>query len=199
MKPITLSTERLLLRAFESRDVDAVLTACQDSEIRRCTTLPDPYERAHAEEFVCVTAPAGWQTDTAYNFGVFDKGDGGLVGSMALVRADRLRTADRRAEIGFWTAKERRGCGYAVEAGRALIDWAFRELGAERLDWFAGVGNVGSWAVAQRLGFVYEGVQRARIIQRATRRDAWVAGLLPSDWQRPSPTPYLPADLPTTG
>jgi RimJ/RimL family protein N-acetyltransferase len=192
MKPITLTTARLLLRPFESRDVDAVVAACQDPEIRRFTTVPDPYERKHAEEFVCVNCPAGWQTDTAYNFGVFAKEDGALVGSMGLVRADRLQTVDRRAEIGYWTAKERRGQGYTVESGRALIDWAFTRLGAERLDWLAEVGNEGSRAVARRLGFVAEGVQRARIVQRGTRRDAWVAGLLPSDWGRSSETPYLP-------
>lgn len=193
MKPITLTTERLLLRPFESRDVDAVVAACQDPEIKRHTTVPEPYERTHAEEFVCVISPAGWQTDTAYNFGVFAKEEGSLVGSVGLVRADRLLTADHRAEIGFWTAKEWRERGLTVEAARALIDWAFTSLGAERLDWLAEVGNEGSRAVARRLGFVAEGVQRGRIVQRGTRRDAWVAGLLLSDWGRPSKTPYLPA------
>ena len=35
--------------------------------------------------------------------------------------------------------------------------------------------------VAEKAGFVLEGVQRARLAQRGERRDCWVAGLLPGD------------------
>lgn len=112
---------------------------------------------------------------------------------MGLVRIAHLRTAERQAELGFWTAKEQRGKGYTVEAGRAVIDWAFAGLGVERLEWIATAGNHASRAVALRLGFVMEGVQRARIVHRGTRRDAWTGALLPSDWGRTGGTPYLPA------
>jgi RimJ/RimL family protein N-acetyltransferase len=74
-----------------------------------------------------------------------------------------------------------------------VIDWAFSALGVERLEWAAEAGNVASRAVALRLGFVMEGTQRARIVHRGTRRDAWVAALLPTDLGKPMKTPYLPA------
>ncbi|GAB2783941.1 GNAT family N-acetyltransferase [Streptomyces daliensis] len=192
MEPITLSTERLLLRPLDERDVEAVRAACQDPEIPRWIPVPVPYEREHAEEFVLGVSPDGWQSDTMYNFGVFTR-DGAFVGSMGLVRLGLLRTPDRQAELGFWTAREQRGKGYTMEAARAVIDWAFAGLGVERLEWVAQVGNEGSLAVALRLGFVLEGVQRARIAHRGTRRDARVAALLPTDWGRPLRTPYLPA------
>ncbi|MBA0049496.1 N-acetyltransferase [Streptomyces sp. AJS327] len=195
MEPVTLRTSRLLLRPFEARDLEAVRLACQDPEITRWLPVPDPYLREHAEEFVLGTSPAGWREDTMYNFGVFTL-DGELTGSMGLVRIERLRTVERQAEIGFWTARERRGQGYTDEAARAVIDWAFGTLGVERLEWVAQVGNEGSRGVARRLGFVLEGVQRARIVHRGTRRDAWIAALLPTDWQRPLHTPYLPAPTP---
>ncbi|PJE94012.1 GNAT family N-acetyltransferase [Streptomyces carminius] len=192
MRPVTLSTERLLLRPFEPRDVPAVHAACQDPDILRWTAVPEPYERRHAQEFVLSLAPAGWREDTAYNFGVFDR-DGELVGSMGLVRLDRLRTPEHQAELGYWTAKEQRRRGYTAEAGRAVADWAFGTLGVERLEWYAETGNDGSRAVALRLGFVMEGTLRARIAHRGTLRDAWAGSLLPSDWGRPAATPYLPA------
>ncbi|OEV03035.1 GNAT family N-acetyltransferase [Streptomyces oceani] len=190
MEPNTLRTERLLLRPFEPRDVPAVHTSCQDPEILRWTTLPEPYTKDLAEEFVGVTSPASWRTDTAYNFGVFTR-EGTLVGSMGLVSLG-LQAPQRQAEIGFWTRREQRGKGYTVEAGRAVLDWAFDELGVERLEWVAAVGNEASRAVALRLGFVMEGRQRARITHRGTRQDAWVAALLPSDCGKRSATPYVP-------
>lgn len=192
MEPITLSTERLLLRPFEGRDADALFAACQDPEIPRWIAVPDPYEREDAEEFVQHANPAGWRDDTMYNFGVFTR-QGSLVGSMGLVRLAQLRTAERQAELGFWTAKEQRGKGYTVEAAHAVIDWAFSGLGLERMEWVATAGNEPSRAVALRLGFVMEGLQRARIVHRGVRRDAWIGALLPSDWGRRTETPYLPA------
>lgn len=192
MEPITLSTDRLLLRPFEGRDVPALFAACQDPEIPRWIPVPDPYEREDAEEFVHHTNPAGWHDDTTYNFGVFTR-QGALVGSMGLVRLAQLRTAERQAELGFWTAKEQRGKGYTVEAAQAVIDWAFSGLGVERMEWVATAGNEPSRGVALRLGFVMEGLQRGRIVHRGARRDAWIGALLPSDWGRRTDTPYLPA------
>lgn len=192
MEPTTLTTERLLLRPFGIQDLDAVHSACQDPDIQRWIPVPEPYGQKDAEEFVCEANPGGWRTDTMYNFGVFTKA-GVLAGSMGLVRLSQLRTPERQAELGFWTVKEHRGNGYTVEAGRAVADWAFTALAVERLEWVAEVGNEGSRAVARRMGFVMEGTQRARIVQRGTRRDAWVASLLPTDWGRATETPYLPA------
>jgi RimJ/RimL family protein N-acetyltransferase len=192
MEPTTLTTERLLLRPFDERDVEAVRAACQDPEIVRWIPVPDPYGRKDAEEFVFGVSPAGWREDTMYNFGVFMK-SGDLVGSMGLVRLAQLHTPERQAELGFWTVKEQRRKGCTVEAAGAVIDWAFSELEVERLEWVAEAGNVASRAVALRLGFVMEGTQRARIVQRGTRRDAWVATLLPTDLGRQMETPYLPA------
>lgn len=192
MEPTTLTTGRLTLRPFAERDVPALEAACRDRDIARWIPVPDPYTRRDAEEFALKTSPEGWREDTMYNFGVFTT-SGVLVGSMGLVRLALLRSEQRQAELGFWTAADQRRKGYTVEAGRAVTRWAFTALGVERLEWVAEVGNEGSRAVAQRLGFVMEGVQRARIAHRGTRRDAWVAALLPSDLRLPMGLPYLPA------
>ncbi|WP_326808403.1 GNAT family N-acetyltransferase [Streptomyces sp. NBC_01186] len=193
MEPLTLRTERLILRPFEERDVEAVATACDDPDIQRFVPVPEPYTLKDAVEFVRGASPAGWREDTMYNFGVFTH-SGELVGSMGLVRVAHLRTADRQAELGFWTARGHRRRGYTAEAGRAVVDWAFDSLGVERLEWVAQAENEGSRAVALRIGFVEEGIQRARIVHRGTRRDARIAALLPSDWGRAQETPYLPSE-----
>jgi RimJ/RimL family protein N-acetyltransferase len=193
MEPITLTTERLELRPFAESDVDAVASACQDPEIARWIPVPDPYARKDAVEFVTEVSTAGWQDDTMYNFGYFTREDGSLVGSMGLVRLAQLRSPERQAELGFWAAKEHRGKGYTAEAARAVIDWAFTDLGVERMEWVAAAGNAASRAVAESLGFVVEGLQRGRIVHRGVRRDAWIGALLPTDWGRAMETPYLPA------
>lgn len=193
IEPVTLTTERLLLRALEPADTDAVHAACQDPEIPRWTTVPAPYTHDHAVEFVQRTAPAAWRDDAGYDFGVFTR-EGGetLVGMVGLVRLAQLGAPQRQAELGYWTVREHRGKGYTAEAGLALCRWAFERLGVERVEWCAEAGNEGSRAVARRIGFVMEGTARARLVQRGTRRDAWTASLLPSDLGLESATAYLP-------
>ncbi|GGU89043.1 acetyltransferase [Streptomyces albospinus] len=201
MKPVSLRTERLLLRPFEPSDAAAVHTACQDPEIPRWTSVSAPYSRADAERFVGTVAPEGWRDDTTYTFAVVTRADGSLVGSMGLVRLAQLRTPERQAELGYWTAKEHRGRGYTAEAARAVLRWAFRDLGVERMEWLAEAGNEGSWAVARKVGFQREGTLRAKLVGGGTRRDLWIGSLLPSDLPAPSGaegtpaadrTPYLP-------
>ncbi|MBB5935295.1 GNAT family N-acetyltransferase [Streptomyces zagrosensis] len=191
MEPVILSTPRLVLRPFEPSDTDAVFAACQDPDVPRWTNVPAPYTRDHAQNFVNQLCPDGWRDNTSYSFAVVTKGNGVLVGAMGLVRLE-LGAPERQAELGYWTVKERRGRGYTAEAARHLADWAFRDLGVERLEWYAEVGNDGSWAVARSVGFQLEGTLRARIPYEGTRRDALIAALLPTDLGHPTPTPYLP-------
>lgn len=192
MDPVTLTTERLSLRPFEPGDAEAVRLACQDPEIPRWTPVPSPYTEEHAREFVTRTTVEGWRDDVTYNFGLFTRDTGDLVGSMGLVRLAALRTPARQAELGYWTAKEQRFRGYTAEAAREICRWAFTDLGVERLEWCADAGNVGSRAVALKVGFRMEGTRRSHIPHNGTRRDAWCAALLPSDLGIPSATPYLP-------
>ncbi|MEV6671652.1 GNAT family N-acetyltransferase [Streptomyces sp. NPDC051162] len=192
MEPLSLATPRLTLRPFAPSDADAVHAACQDPDIPRYTSVPSPYTREDARTFLEETCPAGWRDDSMYTWGLFTRDEGQLVGSMCLARLAQLRSPERQAELGYWTAKERRGRGYTAEAAREVARWGFEELGVERLEWYAEAGNTGSRAVALKVGFRMEGTQRAKIPYAGTRRDAWVGSLLPSDLGLPSGAPYLP-------
>lgn len=200
MEPITLTTDRLFLRALEPRDIDAVHAACQDPEIPRWTTIPSPYTREHAADFIERICAEGWRDDALYNFGVFTRDNDALVGAMGLVRlVGALPPPTRQAELGYWTAEPARGRGYAAEAGREVCRWAFESLCAERIEWHAEAGNEGSRAVALKIGFVMEGTFRSKIVREGVRRDSWSGALLPSDWGLPTATPYLPYAEPVAG
>ncbi|MEU3714388.1 GNAT family N-acetyltransferase [Streptomyces catenulae] len=200
MRPVTLTTERLLLRPFRPSDAPAVHTACQDPDIPRWTSVPSPYTVRDAEHFTGVFSPQGWRADSDLSFAVLTRDAETLVGAVGLVRLERLRTPERQAELGYWTAREQRGKGYTAEAAAAVVRWAFCELGVERLEWRAEAGNHGSWAVARRTGFHREGTLRGELVRGGTRRDVWIGSLLPSDLpdlDTPSGgaaarTPYLP-------
>ncbi|WP_327355652.1 GNAT family N-acetyltransferase [Streptomyces sp. NBC_01304] len=190
MEPVTLTTDRLLLRPLGPDDTEAVYAACQDPDISRWTTIPKPYRREHAEGFTQKIAPEAWRSGSEYAFAILSKeadNEGALVACMGIM-ARGLGVA----EVGFWAVKEHRGRGYVTEALQTLARWAFEEGAVDRLEWRAEVGNEASRAVATRAGFTFEGTLRAAMAHRGARHDCWVASLLPSDVGLRPLDPYRP-------
>lgn len=196
MEPITLTTERLLLRPFGPQDTYRVHAACQDPDIQRWTVIPSPYRLTDAELFITKLAPAGWQDDSVYSFALVLRASEALVGALGVHRRSRPGTY----EIGYWGAPDHRGRGYVREAVLGAARWAFTSLGADRMEWRAEVGNTASRAVALRAGFRMEGEQRSGLLNKGVRRDVWTAALLPCDLGLPGAHPYLPGrDAPRPG
>ncbi|MFE5809071.1 GNAT family N-acetyltransferase [Streptomyces sp. NPDC056491] len=188
METITLTTDRLVLRPHTPEDTAEVHAACQDPEIQHWIPVPVPYRREDAEEFVTETVPRGWRDGTEFNFAVRLGAGGPLVAALGVIPR-----GPHAHEVGYWAVAGHRGRGYMTEAVRAAARWAFTEAGCVRLIWRAGIGNTASRAVAEKAGFVVEGVQRAGMEHRDTLRDCWVGALLPSDLGLPSRLPYRPA------
>ncbi|MFD5971146.1 GNAT family N-acetyltransferase [Streptomyces sp. NPDC060311] len=187
MEPVTLTTDRLVLRAVGPQDTEAVYAACQDADIQRWTTIPSPYLPEHARGFTEQMVPDGWANDSMFTFGLFLPA-GDLVGMLGVTMISL-----GVGEIGFWGSREHRGRGHVTEAAVAVARWAFTDRAVDRLEWRAEVGNTASRAVAQRAGFTMEGTLRSGINNQGTRRDCWIGSLLPSDLSLPSTSPYLPA------
>lgn len=178
MDRVELGVDGLLLRPFLPEDTEAVFAACQDEQIQRWTTVPSPYHREDAAEFVA-SCPERWVADTP-TFACVDAATMALVASVDLQGC----TAEEGPMVGFWVAPEARGKGIAVAAVQRLAAWAFDDLGLPRLRWAAYIGNVPSRRVAERAGFVMEGTARRGLEQRGERRDAWMASMLPEDLER---------------
>jgi RimJ/RimL family protein N-acetyltransferase len=100
------------------------------------------------------------------HFGVERKEDGALVGRSGLNVWDpsdwsitRLDEADgpTEIEIAYLFGKDYWGHGYATEAATAVRDWAFGELGFDRLIALIYPDNARSIGVARKLGMEPEG------------------------------------------
>lgn len=79
-------------------------------------------------------------------------------------------------EVGWGIAKEFRGKGYALEAARASIDWAFATFEIERIIHCIDPENAASQAVARRLGAEIEGETSLfghTVDIWVTKRDSW--------------------------
>lgn len=186
MEPVVIRTDRLVLRVPALADVDAITRACQDPRTQHWVPLPVPYSREHAVGYVTDYVDGGWASGTRCTWALEHEGQfSGVIGVDAI--------AAGAAIIGYWMAPEARGRGLLTEAGRAVVDFAFRPapggLGLLRLGWNAYAGNAASAAVARRLGFRFEGTARLGAHHRDGRVDDWTAGLLATDTRAPQPWP----------
>lgn len=86
-----------------------------------------------------------------------------------------------RAGVGYWLGPDARGRGIATRTLRLMAQWAFSSLGVMRLELTCAPDNIGSQRVAERCGFVQEGVLRSHIPFRDGRRDTVMFSLLPGE------------------
>jgi RimJ/RimL family protein N-acetyltransferase len=82
-----------------------------------------------------------------------------IVATGELVGGCELRVIEPRlAHVSYWTIPAHRRLGFAGRAVRLATDYAFAELGVERLEILVAPDNVASRRVAFRAGFVEEGI-----------------------------------------
>ncbi|MGW7432196.1 GNAT family N-acetyltransferase [Streptomyces sp. NPDC054861] len=105
--------------------------------------------------------------------------EGTLVGGVMFTRFDSPAGV---SEIGCWTERAGEGRGLVTRACRVLIDWAFRERGMSRVEWWVAAGNTRSIAVARRLGMSRDGVLRRNFAYRGERQDSEVWSVLADEW-----------------
>jgi ribosomal-protein-serine acetyltransferase len=118
-----------------------------------------------------------------------------IVGSIGFPQVNRDKST---CEIGYWLGRSAQGRGTVTLATRALIEHAFGAWELHRVMIQAGVGNVRSRAVAERLGFTLEGVLReAERHADGHYIDLAVYGLLASEW--PTTRSGARGDRPTSG
>ncbi|PYZ98908.1 RimJ/RimL family protein N-acetyltransferase [Alteribacter lacisalsi] len=94
---------------------------------------------------------------------------------------------NRKTSIGYWLGENYQGKGLMTVAVRELVNYAFEELGLNRIEIKAGVENSKSRAIAERLGFELEGIQRESEIVAGRFVDHAAYSLLKSKWEKNRP------------
>jgi RimJ/RimL family protein N-acetyltransferase len=158
---------RLVL--FTAEHLDAFATLAEDPEVRRYTRFPDPPQRRFPRDWLA-RYEEGRRERTCEAFAIED-GDGTFLGLALAVTIDREAG---EAELGYTVTPAARGRGIATAAVAALTRWAFDEQGLERLTLVIEVANIGSTRVAERCGYVLEGVRRNAYVKPGRRADTAV-------------------------
>ena len=174
----TLDTERLRLRPFQLSDAERVRELAGQRAIADTTLrVPHPYEPGMAEEWISSHAERFAKGEEAV-FGITLRKTGELVGAIGLA----LSARDLNAELGYWIGVPYWGQGYATEAARAVLRYAFDELRLHRVHACHFARNPASGRVLERIGMRHEGFRPQHVRKWDRFEDIAVYGILASDF-----------------
>lgn len=170
----------MTLRPWLEEDAAEVARCCSDEEIAYWLDMvPQPYTEDDARAYIAGSLQ-GWRDGSSATFANTEAQSGALLGSIG-VRL--VPPGDETGDVGYWTRAEARGRGVTTRALVLVSRWAIALPQVERLQLRADLQNVASQRVAEKAGYVREGVLRsAHFNPRQNRRLDWVMySLLPGE------------------
>jgi len=176
--PPELTTPRLLLRAMQDSDAEALFAVFCDPAVMRYWSTPPWPGLDHARRRIADDA-AGHAAGEHLALGIVRRADGQLIGRCTLF--DRWPSC-RRAQVGYGLAASAWGQGFATEAVGALLDHGFDALDLNRVEADIDPRNTSSARTLERLGFTREGLLRERWIVDGEASDSAIYGLLRREW-----------------
>ena len=152
MADIIAETDRLILRTIEEGDAieqDRLLNT--PSVMARLGGVKELHEiEAKHAKAMAMYAREGF----SFLF-MIEKASGEMVGHCGIKRVDNpLAPNVGDHEIGWLVREDRWRRGYAEEAMRAILDWAFTRIQAPHVVALTSEANAGSWKLMQKLGMV---------------------------------------------
>jgi RimJ/RimL family protein N-acetyltransferase len=154
----------------------AVGAMLDDAEVRRFTRIPEPPPPDFAQHWLA-RYEEGRRAGSREAFAALED-DGRFVGIALAPHIDREA---REVELGYITAPAARGRGVATRMLGLLTQWAFEAAGALRIVLIIDVANPASERVAERCGYVREGVMRSTHLKGDVRVDAGLWSRLATD------------------
>jgi N-acetyltransferase len=118
-----------------------------------------------------------------YPFIVFDKRKNKYAGS---TRFYDIQLFHKTLQLGYtWYGKEFQGTGLNKHCKFLLLQFAFEELGMERVEFRADNSNQRSIAAMKSIGCIIEGVLRSNTLKHdGFRRNSIVLSILKEEWER---------------
>jgi RimJ/RimL family protein N-acetyltransferase len=175
-----LETERLVLRPYELDDVDAFHAIRSQPEVVEYL-YEDPLTVEQAREKVTrlVNSRTLEAEDDWVSAAIVLRETGACIGDVAF---HWVSVQHRTGEVGFVLDPAHQGEGYATEAARAVVDWAFGTFGLHRIIGRTEARNVASARVLEKLGMRLE----AHFVENEWVKGEWqselVYAILDREW-----------------
>ncbi|WP_323960652.1 GNAT family N-acetyltransferase [Arthrobacter sp. JZ12] len=179
--PAVLTTPRLRLEPLGPEHFEGSWAALQNPESMRLTGTHQQFTREQVERWLAGLA----ETDGRADWAIITVEDGVHIGEVVLNDYDAAnRSLGFRIALG---ADHTFGKGYGTEATRAVVDYAFDEIGVHRIGLEVYAFNPRAQRVYEKCGFRVEGRMRDALLWDGEWVDAVLMGMLATDprpWSR---------------
>lgn len=181
----SLVTQRLRLDPFTMNDVEGFLALYGDPEVMRWLPIPPMQTLEDATGFLRMYVDRN-ASGAQFRWAIRTHENDKIIGALKL---DNPGAPSRTSEAGYMLIKEAWGKGYAFEAMRALLDYAFAELQRHRIEALIFADNMPSRNLVERLGFRLEGyfIEHEWSEQEERYLDDCIYGLLDREWNKSRP------------
>jgi RimJ/RimL family protein N-acetyltransferase len=172
---------KITLREFKESDAEEFQAAVLESVEHLSNWLPwctPDYSIEDATEWARSAAQT-WRDGTDYRFLIEDLKAGRILGSVGI---NQVVAQHQRGNLGYWVRKSAINQGICTQAARQVVLFAFESLGFQRLEIHVHTNNDASNAVAAKLGAVYEGTFRNKLVFRGQSLPAKCYSIIPADY-----------------
>lgn len=182
----------VVVRPYTDDDAVAVQDAIEESREHLKPYLPFYLQDLDDTREFIRRAQSRFLLREGFEMGMFAPENSRFLGGMGL---SITKWGVPSFELGYWARLSAEGHGYVTSAARLLTRFAFDKLEAERVVIRCDSRNARSRAVAERLGFVYEGCfRRDSLDTTGSLRDTLTLAMIRDDyrhareniWPRPS-------------
>lgn len=152
-----ITTNRLLIRPIQMDDLNDIYEYASDSSINMMMFLPKE-TKEETKEFV-LFAINEWKKDNPKDRECVILLNGKIIGGINL----EVLNEKNKYEIGWIINKNYRRNGYATEAAKAIIEYAFKSLNANYIQAHCDINNIASKKVMNNTGMTLEDSNGTRI------------------------------------
>ncbi|MEG2015186.1 MAG: GNAT family N-acetyltransferase, partial [Clostridia bacterium] len=137
--PVGLVTSEQFVKAINNKQtLQFLYPKSVEYAIDRAETFLSYVERAQSDK-------------TKLMLGIFIKTSGEFIGMVSLENIDYISES---CYVGYWIRQEDCGKGYAIEATKAICDYAFCTLRVQKINADVDLSNTRSVNLLEKLGFV---------------------------------------------
>lgn len=169
----TITTERLILRAVEMSDDEAMFALRSNNEVNKYVGNAKPQSIEDIHKLIKLL-----QNNAANNEAIFwvicTKEDPTLIGTICFWN---ISNENETIEIGYTLLPHVQGKGYMNEAMSAVIPYGFDTMQAKSIEAFTHKDNVPSARVLERNGFKRDSALQEKYIDDAHAKDMVIYSL----------------------
>lgn len=177
----SFETDRLIVRKFTQKDLNDIFDYAKNPNVARYVTWEPHQSLEDSQKFIdyaLKTYALGGIDPMAMV--CKDDPDQRVIGSIGLIP---VSPKNRTFELAYAISEDYWGKGFAVEASKVLINFAFKTYAIERLQCRCDILNPQSLRVMEKLGMKHEGILKASMYLKGRPRDMHMLSIVKPDFK----------------